>query len=86
MDEIIYVRRLSESGYGVFAKQLINKDQIIGEYTGVINKKKFTNYSMDYISELPEIGSLMIDAQSEGNLLRFVNNCDKTNVRIVYLA
>ena len=86
MDEIIYVRRLSESGYGVFAKQLINKDQIIGEYTGVIKKKKFKSFSLEYISEIPEIGSLMIDAEYEGNLLRFVNNCDTTNVRIVYLV
>ena len=37
MDDLIYVKFISEKvGYGVFSKSLIDKEQIIGEYTGVI--------------------------------------------------
>ena len=83
MDSLIQAKYISkEIGYGVFAKTKINKNRIIGEYTGVLKQTPDdSTYSWRYKSIVPGIrGTLSIDSKKEGNLLRFVNDYQKHNV------
>lgn len=71
-------------GYGVFAQVDIPALTYIGEYTGVVRKKRkrkdlFNNYIFRY-----QIGSkeapYIIDAQDQGNFTRFLNHSLEPNL------
>ena len=66
MDSLIMAKYISnEIGYGVFSKTKINKNTIIGEYTGVLKQTPVdSTYSWRYKSSVPGIqGSLSIDSK-----------------------
>ncbi len=72
-----------EKGYGIFADLDIQKDSVIGVYTGLIsNQSDNTDYTWEYASnpmadsEQIEIG---LDSRVFGNFLRFVNHDDDPN-------
>ena len=79
MEEIIYVKFISnEIGYGVYAKEFIKANSIIGEYTGVItdDSDDYT-YCWTYKSDFKQYkNGLCIDSKYKGNILRFVNDLD----------
>ena len=88
MDDILYVKYLGESiGYGVFAKAIILKGTIVGEYTGVIElKSEDTNYAWSYKSYFKELGrNITVNSKAEGNLLRFVNDYSTHNIKVLYV-
>lgn len=77
-----------EIGYGLFAEADIEKDQLVGEYTGrIIDTKnlKDSKYSWDYPIRHNKRGNPVknsLDAWDAGNELRFVNHDDKPNAEV----
>lgn len=64
----------NEFGYGLFADRIIEINEIIGEYTGVVtsNEQSSTgDYSMNYPNG---DGSYSINAFEYGNICRFINH------------
>lgn len=76
-------------GYGLFAGEDIPPYSFIGEYTGVVRKRKNSldisnNYIFGYVagnSETP----FVIDAQKKGNYTRFINHSDHPNLYSTWL-
>lgn len=77
-------------GYGLFAEEVIKKDQYAGEYTGVVrrNDRRYFEPLNNYCYEYPvpdEIGrSFVIDATA-GCLTRFINHCSKPNLKPLHV-
>ncbi len=73
-------------GYGLFAEETIEKDQYVGEYTGIIrrNNRRYFEPLNGYCYEYPiqdEIGrSYVIDATA-GCLTRFINHSTSPNLK-----
>lgn len=72
-------------GYGIFAEEDIFPGSYIGEYTGLVRKrKKFRDRKNEYCFEYTIgdwIGNpFIIDAQKTGNFTRFINHSEKPNV------
>ena len=83
--DLFYIRWINPYlGYGVFAAQDIPALCYIGEYIGVIRKRRFRKYRFnDYVfgyvaadRDVPYI----IDAKEEGNFSRFINHGDEPNL------
>jgi hypothetical protein len=66
-------------GIGVFAKELIDEGEFIGEYTGVVcGNKNYTN--SDYALLYPAMDDgLEINALEYGNITRFINHSINPN-------
>lgn len=71
-------------GHGIFAGEDIPALSYIGEYTGIVRRRRlhgdqFNHYIFGYVigpSETP----FVIDAKDQGNLMRFVNHSDEPNL------
>jgi hypothetical protein len=72
-------------GYGVIANRDIPTGAYIGEYTGVVRKRKFwadrsNDYCFDYAVGGVQRSPYVIDARDKGNASRFVNHSSSPNV------
>lgn len=82
----LYIEKIGKHvGYGVFAEEEIAPFTYIGEYTGILRKKKaFFHKSNDYCFGY-EIGigkktRFYIDAEKAGNITRFINHSEHANL------
>ena len=71
--------------YGVFAEESIPKGKFIGEYTGVIRKRKWgsdrkNDYCFEYTIGDWIYNPFIIDAKDEGNMTRFMNHSEDPNI------
>ena len=71
--------------YGVFAEEEIFKGQFLGEYTGIIRKRKRSSdkkndYCFQYSIGNWIFNPYIIDAKNEGNMTRYMNHCTNPNV------
>lgn len=69
-------------GYGLFARLPIKKDQIVGEYTGLVRSRgrlrpNTNDFCMHYPTGFWHRHVYMIDAEKEGNYSRFINHSEK---------
>ncbi len=74
----------SDIGWGVFAQKAFKPKEYIGEYTGVLRKKKNrldrkNSYCFEYMIGESQTTPYTIDAQDKGNFTRFINHSDKGN-------
>ncbi len=71
-------------GSGVFAKEFIAAEKLIGQYTGLVKKRRWlTSHRRDYVGEYNIPGNpvkYIIDAEKYGSLMRFINHSDEANV------
>ena len=74
----------SEVGWGVFAERDLKPLELIGEYTGVVRKRKRKDQKNSYCFEVAvakgESTRYVIDAESQGNLSRFLNHSARPNL------
>ncbi len=81
----IELRYISPSiGSGIFAKEYIAAEKLVGEYTGLIKKRTWlTSRRRDYVGEYTIPGNpvrYIIDAEKYGSLMRFINHSEEANV------
>ena len=85
------IRWIDETlGFGVFVEKNFKKGDYIGAYTGRLIRrdllrKRANDYCFRYPVEMMTLRPLMIDAQDQGNEIRFINhsfqpNCDTIGV------
>lgn len=75
-------------GYGVFTNRAIPTGSFVGEYTGLLRKRRFWGrwknlYCFDYTIGERKSTSLVIDCQDSGNHTRFINHSDHPNLELV---
>jgi rhodanese-related sulfurtransferase len=75
-------------GYGVWTNRDLPANTYIGEYTGLLRKRKFFGrwqnvYCFDYQIGEGRSSSFVIDAQDGGNHARFLNHASQPNVEPV---
>lgn len=81
----IYIRYVNSSiGYGIFAKQDLPALTYVGEYTGIITRRRskrtrFNDYVFGYMAG-PKNTPFIIDAKKKGNFTRFINHSDSPNM------
>jgi len=90
----VYIKKVNDQiGYGLFAAEPLKADDLIGEYTGIVqeaydldisNKETSakTEYAWDYPDDIPGLPPLEINARYAGGVLRFVNHSFQPNLRI----
>jgi uncharacterized protein len=71
--------------YGVFANSDFSKNSFIGEYIGLLRKRKGAldqknDYLFEYLLGYETSTPFTIDARETSNLMRFVNHSDKGNI------
>lgn len=76
--------------YGLFAAKDLHAGSFIGEYTGIIRqidkKQPIKNgYCFHYPTKFWSLKYFVIDAYSQGNLLRFVNDSQQPNLQPLWL-
>lgn len=90
-EDLYYIRWINRYlGYGVFAAQDIPALCYVGEYVGLIRKRRFRKYRFnDYVfgyvtadKDTPYI----IDAKEQGNFARFINHSDQPNLTSRWLV
>lgn len=74
-------------GYGLFAETPLDEGELIGHYTGVIRPvsrfhPELNGYCIHYPSRFWNAKYLVLDAEKEGNELRFVNHSDYPNLEV----
>lgn len=74
-----------ELGFGVFAEKDILPGQFIGEYTGLVRKRKRfadkkNHYCFEYTIGDWRRNPYIIDAEKQGNHTRFINHSDVPNL------
>lgn len=86
-----FIAKISDDvGHGLFAAHDLEPDALIGEYTGTLTTdwKPLDQGGIlkPYLFKYPFESAVAIDAQNEGNELRFMNHSKKQNVgrRYVY--
>jgi hypothetical protein len=87
----VSIRWLDENvGHGLFAEEVIQAGDYVGEYTGLIREndiRKYLEPLNNYCYEYPVADSkgrnFVIDA-TQGNLTRFINHSFTPNLRPVY--
>jgi len=84
--DIIWISE--EMGYGVFAKKDLKPYTYIGEYTGIVYKRRFRRaqnsyYCFDYAFQEEKRSPYSIDAYRAGNITRYINHSDTPNVESV---
>ena len=72
-------------GYGVFAEEDFSVGTFIGEYTGVVRKRKRrvdrrNDYCFEYTIGDWVYNPFIIDAKEEGNMSRYMNHSEEPNV------
>lgn len=74
-------------GYGVFANEPISKDQLIGEYLGVVDlTENLKNFDYSFVMPFKfNQKPVSLDAFKFCNDLRFVNHSDQPNVYTSYI-
>ena len=66
-------------GYGLFAEDVIEEGEMIGEYTGVVMENS-TLYSSSFSLNYPCADrGLIVNASEIGNIIRFVNHSSNPN-------
>ena len=75
-------------GFGVFARQRIMPCSYVGEYTGLIQRRKrqhalVSNYAFRHTSWQMGRHSYVIEAEKMGNFTRFINHSDEPNLGFV---
>ncbi len=74
-------------GYGLFNDNCITQGTLIGEYTGMVRRLDYkkpdpNSYCAHYPTKWWSKGSYtVIDAESEGNELRYINHSDNPNLK-----
>ena len=73
--------------YGVFAKKDLTAMTYIGEYTGIVRKRrsyldKRNAYCFEYLYARGEKSPFVIDAKEQGNHTRFINHSNKPNLAL----
>lgn len=84
-EDLFYIRWINRYlGYGVYAARAIPALTFIGEYTGVVKKRRNRkNRFNDYIFSYDLCGKSTrwcIDAKEKGNFTRFLNHSDSPNL------
>ena len=71
-------------GWGVFAAQNLPAQYYIGEYAGLVRRKRFKDsknaYCFQYAIVQGESTRLTIDAKDQGGISRFINHSDTPNL------
>jgi hypothetical protein len=71
-------------GWGVFAERDLPNMEYIGEYAGIVRKRKRSDaknaYCFEYVIAEGEHSDYNIDALDQGGLVRFINHSDKPNL------
>lgn len=72
-------------GYGIFAEEDIPAGAFLGEYTGIIRKRRRrhdrkNDYCFEYTIGDWVYNPFIIDAQEQGNFTRFINHSQEPNV------
>ena len=90
----IYIKKINDIiGYGLFTAVALKADDLIGEYTGIVQEAHSydisdnetsakTEYAWDYPDEIPGLPPLEINARHAGGVLRFANHSFQPNLRI----
>jgi len=78
-------------GYGVYAETDIEERAYVGEYTGLVRRlSRWTpdpnEYCFHYPTRLWSLCYYAVDAQKEGNALRFVNHSDIPNLEPISIV
>lgn len=78
----------NEIGYGVWTNQDIPANSFVGEYTGILRKRRFWGrwknlYCFDYTTGPKRSTSFVIDCQDGGNHTRFINHASTPNLQLV---
>lgn len=71
MPQILLKKAHAEEGFGIFAAQDIEPETLIAPYTGTILKKKNTSHRIYGIGLSRDF---IIDAETTGNLTRYINH------------
>lgn len=83
-----------EVGYGLFTRIDLATDDLVGEYTGVlqaacdappdqkVDGHYLSDYAWNYPDELPDGSEFEINALREGNELRFANHSSQPNLAV----
>ncbi len=91
---LTYIKIVNDQiGYGLFSAEPLKADDLIGEYTGIVQEafhfdpedketSAKTEYAWDYPDEIPGLPPLEINARYAGGVLRFVNHSFTPNLRI----
>lgn len=85
----VAIKWIHESiGYGVYALEDISAWQFIGEYAGVLRRRKILIPDLnDYCFMYPEIGlrlkNVTIDSKEKGNFTRYINHSDHPNIESI---
>lgn len=89
-----YIKKINEQiGYGLYSAEHFKADDLVGEYTGIVQVAQDldisdketsvqTEYAWDYPDQIPGLPSLEINARYAGGVLRFVNHSFQPNLRI----
>lgn len=90
----LYVKKTdNEIGYGLFADKPMQKGNLIGQYTGIVQKASTcddsnedistgTEFAWDYPDEIPGLPPLEINAGTAGSIIRFANHSFQPNLRV----
>jgi len=91
---LVYVKKIdNKMGYGLFSTRSLKADDLIDEYTGIVQEafhfdpsiketSAKTEYAWDYPDDIPGLPPLEINARYAGGVLRFVNHSFHPNLRI----
>jgi len=91
---LTYIKKVNDQiGYGLFSAEPLKADDLIGEYTGVVQEafhfdpedketSAKTEYAWNYPDEIPGLPPLEINARYAGGVLRFVNHSFNPNLGI----
>jgi uncharacterized protein len=76
----------TQIGWGLFADCDLKELQFIGEYAGIVRKRKRSDRKNAYCFEYPvargESTKLIIDAEQQGGITRFINHSSQPNLSI----
>ena len=72
-------------GYGVFTNRAILRQTFVGEYTGIVRKRRLfgrfkNDYCFDYTIGLGRETPYVIDAERHGNFTRYINHSEEPNL------
>lgn len=85
----ITIRWIGEAiGYGLYTNQPLSKWEYIGEYTGIIRRRRLifpdvNDYCFMYPREWIATKAFTIDSEKQGNYTRFINHSDNPNLESV---
>lgn len=90
----LYVKKTdNEIGYGLFSDKPMKKDDLVGQYIGIVQEASAyndsnedistgTEFAWDYPDEVPGLPLLEINAESAGSILRFANHSFIPNLKV----